>query len=229
MNNNDRTTVEIYSNLSSKYGSLTEQRRSYLQAVDRHFLELAKSCGKNWLDIGSGDGIRAVLLNQFLGKTLTLIEPSRLLAPSFEELNPEVSVIRSTLSSAKISRQFDLISMLWNVVGHLGSLDDSLRIVHKILADDGVLFLDANSPFNVRRFGLQAVVRNMTRRGQIQFPWPDSNSLGQVNFFGRRVLSKKLKLAGFAPDFHYVQYDNGLPALSQYTGSIICIARKRRR
>jgi SAM-dependent methyltransferase len=207
---------------------LADERKNYIEAVDRHFLELARNSGKNWLDIGSGDGLRAVRLNQLLEKTLTLMEPSRLLSYDFEEAHPDVSVIRSTLSSANVSRQFDLVSMLWNVVGHLNSLEDSLRRIHGMLAEDGVLFLDANSPFNVRRFGLQAVFRNLARKGQIQFSWPESNSPGRVNFFGSRVLSEKLKSAGFDPSFHYIDYDNGLPALSEYTGSIVCTARKRR-
>lgn len=228
MSTHERSTVAIYSSLTSRYDSLADQRRSYLEAVDRLFLELAKNSGNHWLDIGSGDGFRAVQLNRQLDKTLTLLEPSLLLASDFEETHSDITVIRSTLSSAKISRQFDLVSMLWNVIGHVDSLDDSLKKIYGVLADDGVIFLDANSPFNVRRFGFLAVFRNLASTGPIQFSWPDRNSPGRVNFFGRRVLKTKLELAGFVPEFRYINYDNGLPASSEFTGSIVCIARKRR-
>ncbi len=228
MSNHERSTVASYSGLTGKYGTLVNERRNYLEAVDRHFLELAKDSGSKWLDVGSGDGFRAVQLNRHLNKELTLVEPSLLLASDFEEAHPGIAVIRSTLSSAKISRQFDLVSMLWNVIGHLDSLDDSLRKIHGMLADDGVIFLDANSPFNFRRFGLLAVFKNLARKVPIQFSWPEKNSPGRVNFFGRRVLRNKLKLAGFVPKFQYIDYDSGLPASSEYTGSIVCTARKRR-
>jgi len=220
--------VTQYSRLVGTYSALAGERSAYNSGVDRAFSSLARTQGAEWLDVGSGDATRALRLNRELRKTLTVLEPSSLLPSSFESDYPSVGVIRGQIEDADFGREFDIVSMLWNVVGHLESLRATLLKVHERLSPSGVLFFDANSCLNVSRFGVTTVMKNFIRRApRLSFPWPDEDSKTSVNFYSRRFLKVQLTRAGFSPSFSYINYDTGLPASSAFDGSMVIVAKKR--
>lgn len=223
----DSKTVGHYSSLSGLYPSLSLSRRNYNAAVDSRLVSLTGQLGPRWLDIGAGDGVRALSLNHELKKNLTVLEPSALLPKTFESDHPNIRVVRSQLEFADFDHEFDLVTMLWNVVGHLESLKSSLRQVAKWTAPSGLLFFDVNSPLNIRRFGLAPVLKNMTRSGQtLSFPWPQTDSDSNVKFYRKGHLVAELAEAGFLASCSYLDYDSGFPTRSGFTGSMIVVARK---
>jgi hypothetical protein len=227
MQNPDLSAVDQYSTMSELYPSLSLSRKEYNASVDSRLTSLAGGLGPRWLDIGSGDGVRALGLNRELQKSLTVLEPSTLLPKTFESNHPDVRVIRSQLEFVDLNHEFDLVTMLWNVVGHLDSLSTSLQRVAKWTAPSGLLFFDLNSPLNIRRFGLASVLNNLVQGGQtLSFPWPATDSDSSVRFYRRRYLVSELARAGFQASFSYLDYDSGLPTKSGFTGSLIVVARK---
>ena len=218
--------MEDYSALSGTYAGISERRRRYNTAVDNHFVALAQAAGGRWLDVGTGDGKRALELNRLLSKDLTVVEPSSLLEDSFELKNPEVNVIRASFDEIDESLTFDVVSALWNVVGHVDSLELFLAQVWNLLDDDGLLFFDVNSPFNWRRFGLNAVTKNLlSRRNSYSFTW-NSAVPSTVNFYRISFIVAQLKSAGFLPSISYLDYETGIQVSSGFLGSAVVSARK---
>lgn len=220
-------TIGHYSTMSALYPSLSLSRSNYNAAVDSRLVSLSGQLGPRWLDIGAGDGARALSLNHELKKNLTVLEPSALLPKTFESSHPKIRVVRSQLEFADFDHEFDVVTMLWNVVGHLESLRSCLRQVAKWTAPSGLLFFDVNSPLNVRRFGLAPVLKNVTKGGQmLSFPWPQTDSDSSVTFYRRRYLVAELAEAGFLASCSYLDYDSGLPTHSGFTGSMVVVAKK---
>jgi SAM-dependent methyltransferase len=219
-------TISEYSALKERYSKISGQRTTYLQAVDNHFLSLAENEGPDWLDIGSGDGVRALLLNEKLKKNLSVIEPSELLPRTFERSNPEVQVIRRRVEDLEFEREFDIVTMLWNVIGHLESLKDCLRFIRKSLKPHGLLYFDSNSALNLRRFGAADVARNLLHTQSVKYPWPNPDSETFVEIFRKSFLERALKEAGFQVEVRYLDYDRGEWVQNQFQGSFIILARR---
>ena len=69
-------TAEPYDRLAPHYRRFAETRATYLDAVDRYVIEHARPGGR-MLDVGSGDGVRAVRIARAIGASyLVLSEPS---------------------------------------------------------------------------------------------------------------------------------------------------------
>lgn len=218
--------MQDYSALGDMYESISEQRRLYNSAVDKQFFKVAQSVGRRWLDIGTGDGKRALRLNRALSKELTVVEPSSLLDDTFEAKNPDVKVIRASFESVGGSGRFDVISGLWNVVGHVESLEGFFHKAWHLLDEGGLLFFDANSPFNVRRFGARAALRNLlSRQTSFSFNW-SSLAVSPVIFYRTSAIVAHLEATGFSTSILYLDYENGNPVSSGFLGSVVVTARK---
>lgn len=223
---NSDLTVREYTELAERYSQIANQRESYLHAVNDHFLSVAKNEGPNWLDIGSGNGARTLLLNENLKKRLSIIEPSGLLPKTFEKSNPEVHVIRRRVEDAVFERTFDIVTMFWNVIGHLESLEECLRFIGYSLRSNGLLYFDANSALNVRRFGVANVARNLLHSRSVRYPWPNAESDTVVEIYRKSFVVHFLKKAGFQVEIRYLDYDRGDWVQNEFQGSFIILARK---
>lgn len=218
-----------YSRIAGTYRGLVEPRRFYLEAVDRRFRDISRITGARWLDVGTGDGSRALALNSVIAKSLTVVEPSSLLPESFEEDHPDTVVIRRSLNDAAISESFGLISALWNVVGHVESLPGFLAKCSELLDDDGVFFFDLNSPFNLKRFGLRAVARNFfSKSDEYSFQWNPSLPDSRVKFYRVSYVLDQLSLLGFRSTVSFVDYESGRSVGSSFLGSAVVVAIKQR-
>ena len=215
-----------YSALNGVFAELAESRRNYNAAVDKQFIRLAKSAGRRWLDIGAGDGKRALALNRALSKDLTLVEPSSLLENSFELKHPELRVIRASFDEIDAPLTFDVVSALWNVVGHVDSLEEFLRHVWAILDEGGLLFFDVNSPLNWKRFGAKAVAKNLlSQKESFSFAW-NPTVPSTVNFYRISFIRAQLNQVGFSSSVTYFDYENGNQVRSAFQGSAVIAARK---
>ena len=220
--------MDDYSALRQTYSGLALEREAYNHAVDREFCAVASAAGPRWLDAGAGDAKRTLALNTIVKKELTVVEPSLLLEPSFELDHPAVEVIRDSFEEIETETSFDLVSALWNVVGHVDSLPEFFGKVWDILAQDGVFLFDVNSPLNFRKFGLSAVSRNLlsSKAQTLSFNWNPTVPHSRVNFYRTSLIARHLSTAGFISTVKFIDYASGKPAFSGFTGSAIFTARK---
>jgi len=133
------------------------------------------------LDVGAGDGSRALRIAQQakLGR-LVLLEPSagmRAQCPAGAEVWPHsVSEIPDTGS------QFDVITCLWNVLGHLESPQQRISALWKfrdLLAPKGTVFLDVSHRYNAESYGWSMTFMRMAgdlflrseKRGDVSVTW----------------------------------------------------------
>ena len=219
-------SVAAYNRLTNQYRRISLSRAGYLNAVDEHFLSLARDEGFDWLDIGSGDGVRALSLNRTLNKNLSVLEPSKLLPENFRLEHPEVQIFRQSAENLSLKQEFDVVTMLWNVIGHVDNLEACFAAIRDCLRPSGLLYFDANSALNIRRFGIRNVSRNLRHRRSVKFPWPDADSESEVEIFRQSFLRSALKATGFQTRFLFMDYENGQLVRNQFQGSVIVMARR---
>jgi len=174
---------DIYDALAPHYREYAAKKSSYLAAVDRFILEHAPSRTSSMLDVGSGDGIRAMALaNKLKVPTIILSDYSREMAERCRALRPTDVWQTAAQDLPKTERRFDVITCLWNVLGHLP--DRSSRILalthmKDLLSENGIIFFDVNNRHNAAAYGwlkvLGRIVIDTTqhndRRGDASFDW----------------------------------------------------------
>jgi len=175
-------TLHAYDRLAPHYREYAARRKAFLGEVDRYVVEHAPR-GARMLDIGSGDGVRAVSLSTAIGAVrLVLCEP----APAMVALcraQPAAAVW--TCSAEELptcEERFDVETCLWNVLGHLPGHSArlaALRGMRRLLAPRGRIFCDVNNRHNAHAYGRTCValrrlldcVAPDERRGDSTFEW----------------------------------------------------------
>jgi SAM-dependent methyltransferase len=175
-------TAEPYDRLAPHYRRFAETRATYLDAVDRYVIEHARPGGR-MLDVGSGDGVRAVRIARAIGASyLVLSEPSEgMHRLASLQLADEIWQVPAEQLYDTIQR-FDVITCLWNVLGHLPGRDArvlALAGMRRLLAPGGEIFCDVNNRHNARAYGRTRVLLRRfidgvmpdERRGDARFEW----------------------------------------------------------
>lgn len=145
--------IAAYDALAPFYGSLLESRKHYLQKVE----EIVVVCaGKalSLLDIGSGNGVRALRIAAAANvENIVLVEPSE----AMRRQSPVKSAVwLQSISEISRAVRFDLITCLWNVLGHLdGAQERSIMLsrLRAFLSPGGMIFLDINHRYNAGAYG----------------------------------------------------------------------------
>lgn len=120
--------------------------------MKRHFYDLAKDISKKFtfskhrliIDIGSNDG---TLLSNFkkLKFQILGIEPARNLALLARKRGiPTINMLFNEEVARKISKKFNKASIIiaTNVFAHVNNLDDFVRGIKNLLADDGIFIIE---------------------------------------------------------------------------------------
>lgn len=174
--------AEPYDRLAPHYRSFAQARSTYLDAVDRHVIAHARHGGR-MLDVGSGDGVRAVRIARAIGAVyLVLSEPSEGMH-RLASLQPADEIWQvSAQQLYDTAQRFDVITCLWNVLGHLPGRDAriaALSRMGRLLAPGGTIFCDVNNRHNSRAYGrARVMLRRLIdgampdeRRGDARFEW----------------------------------------------------------
>src|SRR5882762_1286081 len=151
--------IAAYDFVAPGYRELSERRRAYLDAVDAEILRLVPKGGASLIDVGAGDGRRALQIAKQAGITrVVLVEPSegmkKLIPLGVEVWNERVEALRET------SQRFDLVLCLWNVLGHVASREwrvEALRNLTRVRSAGGLIFLDVMNRYNVAECGVGVV------------------------------------------------------------------------
>lgn len=146
--------VAAYDLLAADYQSHAQERSRYLRKVED--LVIARSHRAHAvLDVGAGDGRRALRIAQAIeARRLVLAEPSaamRARCPANVEIwNCRASELPSRNST------FDVITCLWNVLGHLDGAEERIRALagfKSLLNPGGAIFVDVNHRYNAAAYG----------------------------------------------------------------------------
>src|SRR5580658_611016 len=150
--------VAAYDRIAPIYAHLAQQRRAYLNAVDRLIVAEIPPGSRSMLDVGAGDGARAVRIAAAAGlRGLTLLEPSA----AMRSYCPAQSTIWAMRAEDLHGQQgcYDIISCLWNVLGHIlpfAARVEVLRQFARLATPQGKIFIDLNHRYNARHYGIMA-------------------------------------------------------------------------
>jgi len=150
--------VLAYGRLSQAYGELARRRERYLAGVEREIVRRVPSGSKSLLDIGAGDGSRAVRIASQAGiGRIVLVEPSEKMIPQTPN-GVEIWRTRAEgLGARPADERFDVITCLWNVLGHVRGVSDrtlALTAAQNLLSERGRFFMDVTHRYNVGSYGL---------------------------------------------------------------------------
>jgi SAM-dependent methyltransferase len=233
--------VAAYDALAPCYASISAFRSRYLQAIEQ--IIVAHALGRDsLLDIGAGDGTRTLRIAEAAKiRHVIALEPSAgMLARCQDELRtwqcrasemPETSV------------RFDVITCLWNVIGHLQSREERVAALVKArerLSPGGIMFVDVNHRYNAAQYGW---TRTLWRILFDRLHWSENN--GDVVVFwradnrtirtrGHLFTVKEIKAlfheAGlFVWDQWVLNYQNGAECKSLLSGNLLFRLSSHRR
>jgi hypothetical protein len=112
--------VLAYDRLARAYAKIADKRKLYLAGVEREILARIPRESQSLLDIGAGDGSRALRLASAAGVSrIVLLEPSTQMLSARTE-GVEIWRCRAEdLTNQPSGEKFDVTICLWNVLGHI--------------------------------------------------------------------------------------------------------------
>ena len=148
--------VAAYDRIAPVYARLSAQRRAYLDAVERLIVAGIPADSRSILDVGAGDGTRAMRIAQAAGlERIVLLEPSARMRRSCPPAATMWAMRAEDLSRCQGS--FDVVTCLWNVLGHIlpsGARVEALSQFARLVAPAGRIFIDVNHRYNARHYGI---------------------------------------------------------------------------
>jgi len=231
----DFEPVAAYDRIAPLYAAMRARRQAYCDAIDRLIVRNLPPAANSMIDIGAGDGIRAEALAASKAGELVLVEPSTgmraLMQPRREVWTGRIEDLSPS------GRTFDVITCLWNVLGHIPSAEkraQALRNMRTLLSPNGRLFLDVQNRYNAREYGaFQSAVRWMYDRlrpsetnGDITVTWTTDN--GAVHAYGHVFTRKEMLQLFAAVDLkisrsYVVDYSRGEERSSTFAGSFLFV------
>jgi SAM-dependent methyltransferase len=230
--------VAAYDRLSPVYPALAEAHRQYLDAIDDLIVRLLPSGSRSLLDVGAGDGRRAAKIASRTGiSTVVLLEPSRGMSREIPQFSTLWNMRAEELVSSGQFQQFDLITCLWNVLGHIRPAATRALVLHKLhqrLSPGGRLMLDVNHRYNVRAYGrttsilryLRDQVRPSESNGDVSVRWLVKGV--ECSTHGHLFVDREIRLLAAFADLKIehciaVDYETGDLARFQFQGNLFYV------
>ena len=232
---NDSKTY--YDSIAKVYDEQSKQRIAYLNAVDDIIINDCKTVDINtYLDIGSGNGRRALKIANALNiKSTTLLDNSSNMLKGLSSFE-DVYAVDMSIFDFNTSEKFDLITCLWNVIGHFPSIEYMQLFFDKVsdlLSDDGVLIFDVNNRYNISHYGNKSVMKNMQN---------DVSKINDAGWFTIGANEYKTKVYIHSPfdiydylkkinllldSIFYVDYNSGIIRDTFFEGQLVYKLRKK--
>ena len=165
--------VVAYNALGGEFARLSEERRAYLTGVEREIIGSIPSGTRTLLDVGAGDGTRALRIAREASiQDVTLVEPAERMLT-----NPgSARVCRLRAEElGQMAPAFDVILCLWNVLGHIFPAQArvaALREFGRLCAASGQIFVDVSNRYNFCHYGMRPTLARFTRD---QFSWSETS------------------------------------------------------
>jgi SAM-dependent methyltransferase len=173
--------ITAYTGIASEFSRLSEARRAYLDQVENCIIAEAPKGAGSMLDVGSGDGRRAKRIAMACGVgRMVLLEPCAAMRGTAEDGIENWDMRAEELGH--VEDQFDVITCLWNVLGHIDSSAARGEVVghfSRLLRAGGLLFMDLNHRYNAAEYGmtptllrwLKDTLRPDERNGDVTARW----------------------------------------------------------
>ena len=193
------------------------------------------------LDVGAGDGIRARGIADRAGiEFLVLAEPN---TEMFElcEKTEAADRINTTAEDLDLDYKFDVITCLWNVLGHIENQELRIRALKRMadsLEGDGRIFLDVNNRYNLGAYGFTNIMKNISKdivspsetNGDFYFhikiDGEDIAARGHI--FNPKEIRELIEKAGLQiVNEYYINYTNGKVRKTFLDGQLLFELKKR--
>ena len=228
---NKTNSVSYYNEID--LSAEAEKSFRYLEAIDKLIISHVDYRPHGYLDLGCGDGSRGQRLiaalkpfsSVFIDSSPEMIRKAALLG--------EAECLNQSIAALRCKNKYDLITCLWNVLGHIENKETRLKSLKKIrdsLTPKGLFFIDFNNRYNISHYGVFSVLRNLikdlfTREGSGWFPLNSSSSVYIHNFIEARTL---LQQAGFIIKKSYnINYKTGHQSSYPCTGQTFFVVTKK--
>lgn len=237
--------VAAYDLLAPVYGQVAARRARYLASIEDLIVSSVPRGARALLDVGTGDGERGLRIARRLGaRTAVLVEPSAQMAgrigtrPILPLRAEQITADSPTFSG----RRFDVITCLWNVLGHIDGEAARIGVLSqlaRLLAHDGLLFVDVQHRYNACAYGLPKTAARLLydrlwpgeRNGDVVVRW----QLGAVrcatygHVFSRPEVERIAAAAGLvAASRRIVDYETGCLRRFAVAGNLLYAFRRSR-
>ncbi|MGJ8652856.1 MAG: class I SAM-dependent methyltransferase [Opitutaceae bacterium] len=233
-----KTSEQYYNELAERYRSVSESRKQFLNAVDQYVINAAsKICsGVRYLDVGAGDGYRSLkIVNSIKPSHTTLLDNSEEMAGKIPK-GENLDVVIAHIQEFEPKVQYDLITCLWNVLGHFASVSERRMFFEKakkVLSTEGRLILDVNNRYNIAEYGYQNVMDNLTKdlRGDSESGWfnlKDADNETRVYIHAPCEIDKMVEDAGLeVEEVIYFDYRTGESRDTFFEGQLLYLIKQK--
>lgn len=233
-----KTSEEYYNELAKSYRSVSESRTEFIESINQYIVESAPTIagGVRYLDIGAGDGYRSnIIIGALQPSHTTLLDNSAEMAgriPQGDGLN----VIISPIDEFESDMEYDLVTCLWNVLGHFNNADQRMQFFHKVkmaLSKSGQLVLDVNNRYNINAYGHKSVMKNLSddlhsKPDAGWFSLGDSKNGTRVYIHAPYEIDKMAEAAGLkVVDTKYVDYETGEFRDTFFEGQLLYLIKQQ--
>jgi SAM-dependent methyltransferase len=236
--------VAGYDHMAAHFAELSRGRDAYLRSVEQLILARIPHGSRSLLDIGAGDGVRARRIASAAGiPRLVLLEPSAAMA-ALAGGPAELWPIRAeALKPEAITERFDVVTCLWNVLGHIRPGSERQRTltgIAQLLTPHGLFFLDVNHRYNARSHGVVATAARWIHdrllpsdtNGDARAKWSSGSEI--VSTFGHvftdREVVRLAHAARLKPlERFVVDYDTGQRRRFAFSGNLLYVFRRSSR
>ena len=234
--------VRAYDRVARVYAEIVKKRKLYLAAVEREILARLPLGSQSSLDIGAGDGIRMLRLASAMGVSrIVLLEPSQEMLRTQPD-GVEVWRCRAEdLSRQATHESFDVITCLWNVLGHIrgtAGRSEAMRGIRERLTETGRFFMDVNHRYNAHAYGIAPTVARMLRdvllpgeqNGDVAASWKlGTERIGTYgHVFTHREVMQLAQAAGLKMEERIViDYADGRVRRNPFHGNLFYVFRRQ--
>lgn len=225
--------VAAYDCLADSYKCFLENKAAYLRKIEE--LVIANIAGaRSLLDVGAGDGTRTLRITQAAAiSNVALVEPSAGMRGQCRQ-KVEYWPCRAA-EIPETASQFDVITCLWNVLGHLESHEERLFVLSRLrghLAPSGAIFLDVNHRYNAAAYGGAKTLLRMAydrvfpseKNGDVVVRWPvgDGSIRTRGHVFTQAELNDLFRGSGLTIRRRWVvHYQSGEQRKSPLFGNLL--------
>jgi len=232
--------AELYDAMAADYRDYAARRANYLGSVDAFIRQQMPASARSLLDVGSGDGHRAMALARECGiDRVVLTDVSSEMVRRCRALGATDVWQVAAQALPDNGMRFDAITCLWNVLGHLQGRQDriaALRRMRDMLAPGGRVFLDVQNRHNATAYGWGRVLTRVVldalrpddRRGDTVFDWKvgDKTIRGSGHLFTPQEIGGLLSEAGLdIVSRSTFDYATGKQSGSALLGQLVFVCR----
>ncbi len=233
--------VAAYDRLAPYYSQFSKRRAAYLRSVEEQIASRIPAGARTLLDIGAGDGSRAMLIANVAGiPRVVLLEPSAKMSAE-TPAGGEIWRIRiEDLDITGIAERFDVITCLWNVLGHIQGADARARALSSVaglLSPSGLFFVDVIHRHNVRSYGapmtavrwLRDRILSGDNNGDVVARWP--TAAGEISTYGHVFTDREMRRLAHAAglrcaDRVVIDYETGAIRYRAWQGNLLYVFRR---